>query len=68
MKSILREFTTDVKNKEYTRCPLGNIIGSDSCRNCRHFVEKVAYNEKSQNSYIHRGIVECTNTKIIPKK
>lgn len=57
--SILREFETDVRNKKYTRCPLGTIIASDSCLQCKHCIEIIRYNEKTDKHFINRGIVEC---------
>jgi len=62
MKTILREFRSDVKNNQYTKCERGHIIGSDLCRECCLFVDKIVENEKKDGRYtlVSQGIVECT--------
>ena len=51
MKTILREFRTDIKQKLYTRCERGHIIGSDQCRGCYRFIGKLQENEKTNGAY-----------------
>ena len=65
MNTILREFRSDVKNGQYTKCERGHIIGSDLCRGCCHFVGKIVENEKKDGRYtlVTKGIVECTKIK-----
>lgn len=62
-KTILREFRTDVLKKEYTKCPRNIIIASDFCKGCRFFKELICDDIKDPdtNTFIHRGIVECSN-------
>ena len=49
------------ENRLYTRCERGRIIGSDQCRGCYRFVNKIIENEKKDGRYtlIANGIVEC---------
>lgn len=65
MKTILKDFRSDIKNKEYTKCERGLIIGSDNCRGCIYFVDKIVENEKKDGRYtlVSKGIVECANCK-----
>ena len=61
MKTILREFRSDAKNGQYTKCERGHIVGSDLCRGCCYFVDKIVENEKKDGRYtlVSKGIVEC---------
>lgn len=61
MKTTLRLFRSDIKNKSYTRCERGHIIGSDQCRGCYRFVNRIIENEKKDGRYtlVSNGIVEC---------
>ena len=63
MKTILREFRTDIKQKLYTRYERGHIIGSDKCRGCYRFIGKLQENEKINGAYtfVTKGVVECLN-------
>lgn len=63
MKTILKEFRSDIKNKQYTKCKRGHIVGSDSCRGCYYFVDKIVENEKKDGKFtlVSKGIVECAN-------
>lgn len=63
MKTFLREFRSDARNKRYTKCERGHIIGSDNCRGCICFVDKIVENEKKDGKYtlVSKGIVECVN-------
>lgn len=58
---MLIEFRIDVKNKKYTRCQLGHIVGSDRCRGCCYFAGKLVENEKEGGRYtlVSKGVVEC---------
>ena len=60
-ETILRQFCTDIKRKQYTYCERGRIIGSDQCRGCYRFVDKVIENEKKDGRYTMKslGLVEC---------
>ena len=61
MNTVLRLFRTDLKAKSYTRCERGYIVGSDQCRGCYRFVNKIIENEKRDGKYtlVSTGIVEC---------
>lgn len=65
MKTILREFRSDIKKGQYTKCERGHIVGSDLCRACCRFVGKIVENEKKDGSYtlVSIGIVECVKMK-----
>lgn len=60
-KTLLRYFQTDIKSKSYTKCERGHIIGSDQCRGCYRFINKVVENEKKDGRYTLKveGVVEC---------
>lgn len=68
MKTILREFETDVANKKYSHCPKGVIIGSMDCKKCKHFIAKISdsvqginpITNKKYNIFLAKGIVECS--------
>ena len=61
METTLRLFRSDIKNKSYTRCERGHIIGSDQCSGCYRFVNRIIENEKKDGRYtlVSNGIVEC---------